>query len=99
MIRPERPLESLSAFQRDLLAIVADNEGAIGSTLKDQVEEARREEITNGRHYRNLDELVHEGFVEKRKTEPSNSYYLTDEGRERLEDDLRWRQLRLEDQS
>ena len=97
MVRPERPLESLTAFQRDLLAIVADNEGATGSALQDQAEEARREDITNGSLYRNLDKLVDEGYVEKRKTKPSNSYFLTEEGRNRLEDDLRWRQLRLED--
>lgn len=96
MVRPERPLESLSAFQRDLLTIVADNEGAIGSTIQDLVEEARREDITHGRLYRNLDKLVDEGYVEKRKRKPSNTYYLTEEGRDRLEDDLRWRQLRLE---
>lgn len=97
MVRPERPLESLSAFQRDLLTVIADNEGATGSTLQDLVESARREDITHGRLYRNLDKLVEEGYVEKRKRKPSNLYHLTEEGRNRLKDDLRWRQLRLED--
>ena len=97
MIRPERPLESLNGFQRDLLTVIAANEGETGLTLKEEVEEARGEGITRGRLYRNLDILVDEGCVEKRKSKGKNSYYLTTEGRERLEDDLRWRQLRLED--
>ena len=97
MVRPERPLEALNGFQRDLLTVIADNEGSTGLTLKEKVEEARREDITRGRLYRNLDILVDEAFVEKRKRKATNSYYLTTEGRERLEDDLRWRHLRLED--
>ena len=97
MIRAQRPLESLNGFQRDLLTVIAANEASTGLTLKDKVEEARREEITRGRLYRNLDTLVERGFVEKRKRKATNSYYLTTEGSERLEDDLGWRQSRIED--
>lgn len=97
MIRSERPLESLTAFQRDLLAVIASNEGSSGSEIQTRVEEARREEFQHGRLYRNLDALVDEGYVEKRKTKSANSYYLTEAGRDRLEDDLRWRQSKVED--
>ena len=81
-------MNDLTGFQRDLLYVIAENDGAKGLAIKDEMDTYYGSEINHGRLYPNLDHLVGEGYVEKgRLDDRTNSYSLTDRGVELLQFD------------
>jgi PadR family transcriptional regulator PadR len=81
----EASCAGLTAFQRDLVAIIAHKGRPYGLQIKRKLEQHRYEEVNHGRLYPNLDTLVRHGFVEKRERDRrTNEYALTDTGRSEL---------------
>lgn len=80
----------MSAFQSDLLVVLADNEPCKGVTIMRDIEN-RYPTVTAGRLYPNLDELVAEGLVKKREKDGrTNEYAITDKGVRELNDYQKW---------
>lgn len=81
----------LTKFQRDLLTVIAGLEEPNGLEIKSEMEDYYINEINHGRLYPNLDTLVDRGFVEKsKKDERTNSYGITESGRDKLEKRRDW---------
>ncbi len=88
---PRTTLSELSAFQRDLLFVIASVEPAKGLKIRDEVSEYYTDKVNNGRLYPNLDTLVEKGFVEKGQFDKrTNAYELTERGRKQLETRRQW---------
>lgn len=84
-------MRDLTGFQRDLLVVIAGLDSVKGLEIKDELDEYYGKEINHGRLYPNLDDLVDNGLVEKGQIdERTNSYSLTDEGRQQLADRYEW---------
>lgn len=94
--RPEpgagRVYATLTAFQRDLLHVVAEREGACGAELGRAVSEYRgRRAAASGRLYPNLDTLVDAGLVTKAERDGrENAYRVTAQGERALEERRAW---------
>lgn len=74
-------MQQLSSFQRDLMYVVAGLEEPNGLEVRDELESYYSRDVTHGRLYPNLDELVDMGLVKKGKhDERSNYYALTSAG-------------------
>lgn len=96
------PLADLTAFQRDVLTVVARLDGdekPHGLAIKHRLEDdLGKREVNHGRLYPNLDTLVDKGLIEKgSKDRRTNSYTLTDRGQRELRSDLNWREGVLAD--
>jgi len=92
-------MHGLSAFQRDVLYVLAGLENPYGLAVKSELETYYEGEVNHGRLYPNLDELVDRGYVEKGEIDRrTNSYELTDEGRQLLADRRRWESEHLENE-
>lgn len=86
-------LSGLTAFQRDLLVVIAGGEDEdedadvlYGLAIKEDLEEYYETEINHGRLYPNLDTLVEKGLVEKGQLDRrTNSYEITDKGIQELQ--------------
>lgn len=86
-----KAMHDLTGFQRDCLVVIAGNESAKGLAIKDELDQYYGTDVNHGRLYPNLDELVDAGLVEKGQIDDrTNSYSLTNEGREVLEDRYEW---------
>jgi DNA-binding PadR family transcriptional regulator len=86
----------LTGFQRDLLYCIAAVEEPYGLGIKEELEEHSSTEINHGRLYPNLQTLVDEGYLEKRKLDDrTNTYELTDTGRELLAERQEWEAAQL----
>lgn len=86
----------LTAFQRDLLYVIAGREEPHGLALKAVLEESYDTEINHGRLYPNLDDLVEAGLVEKGEIDRrTNSYTITDAGRELIDERRDWEEAVL----
>ena len=73
-------LEDLTAFQRHLLAVLADGPD-YGLGIKRKLEAWSGEGLNHGRLYPNLDTLVEEGLVEKSELDKrTNEYKLSEKG-------------------
>ena len=88
-------MDDLTAFQRDVLFVVAGNDSPHGLAIKEALDGYYNEEINHGRLYPNLDDLVDMGLIEKgERDRRTNEYELTDRGvrelvaRRRFEDNL-----------
>jgi PadR family transcriptional regulator PadR len=87
----------LTAFQRDLLLVVADLNGAKGVTIKEDIEEYYQEEINHGRLYPNLDNLAEKGLVDKSQLDKrTNKYEMTRRGVREVEQRLDWEREKAE---
>lgn len=87
----------LTAFQRDLLFVIAGREEPHGLALKSVLEQSYESEINHGRLYPNLDELVDAGLVEKGQIDRrTNSYTITETGQSLIEDRRAWEDAVLE---
>lgn len=81
----------LTAFQRDLLYVIAGLDDPHGLAIKADLEDFYETEIHHGRLYPNLDELVEKGMVEKGQLDRrTNVYTLTDRGRREIEARREW---------
>jgi len=85
----------LTAFQRDILYVVAGQDSPHGLAVKEELDEYYGEDINHGRLYPNLSTLVDKGLLEKgEKDRRTNEYQLTDRGqreivaRRQFEDEL-----------
>jgi PadR family transcriptional regulator PadR len=84
-------MHELTGFKRDLLTIIAGLDEPKGLDVKDELDEYYEQEINYGRLYPNLNELADEGLVEIGSIDDrTNSYTLTDEGREALRAHREW---------
>lgn len=84
-------MDDLTAFQRDLLYMIAGIERPYGLKVKRSLEEYYTNEINHSRLYQNMDRLVDEGLLEKGSIDDrTNLYQLTAEGRRELEERREW---------
>jgi len=86
-------MQELTAFQRDLLFVIAGLEEPHGLAVKAEIESAYPSEVRPGRLYPNLDTLANRELIEKSEMDGrTNAYTLTDRGRDKLRDRLEWQQ-------
>jgi DNA-binding PadR family transcriptional regulator len=84
---------NLSAFQRDILFIIAEIGPSKGLRIKSELQDLYGEEVNHGRLYPNLDQLVEGGFIDKAERDKrTNEYSLTDDGREAMDVFIDWQQ-------
>lgn len=87
-------MDDLTAFQRDVLFIIAgmdDDPYPHGLSIKEELEAHYSDEVNHGRLYPNLDELVEMSLVEKGQIDRrTNSYALTDRGWETIDARREW---------
>lgn len=84
-------MHDMTAFQRDLLFVIAGLDEPHGLAIKDGLEEYYDDEVRHGRLYPNLDSLVDLGLVEKgKKDRRTNEYRMTDRGSRELRARVRW---------
>ena len=84
-------MNDLTAFQRDLLYIIAGLEPLHGLAIAEELTDYYNKEIQHGRLYPNLDTLVDKGLVEKEQEDGrTNSYSLTKRGYRELEVRQEW---------
>ena len=81
----------LTAFQRDILYVIAGLDAPKGLAIKDELDEYYNTVVNHGRLYPNLDALVEKGLIEKgQKDDRTNAYTLTNRGRRELEARREW---------
>lgn len=84
-------MEDLTAFQRDLLYVIAGQDKPHGLALKAEIEEYYEKEVHHGRLYPNLDTLADKGLIDKQPLDNrTNSYTLTSDGRQALNSRASW---------
>lgn len=90
-------MRDLSAFQRDILYVVAGLPVPYGLAIKRGLEEYYEAEVNHGRLYPNLDDLVQAGLLEKSELDKrTNRYGLTAHGRAVIESRRGWEHENLE---
>jgi DNA-binding PadR family transcriptional regulator len=88
---PTGVMHDLTAFQRDILYVVAGLDNSYGLGIKRGLEGYYHTEINHGRLYPNLDSLVERGLLEKSALDKrTNLYTLTDEGYESIRERRSW---------
>lgn len=89
-------MADLTAFQRDVLFAVANLDGPNGQDIRANLGTTQDRTVRSGHIYLNLEELVDAGLIEKRaKNGRSNTYSLTQDGEEWLENRLEWEQTHV----
>lgn len=89
-------MEDLTAFQRDLLIVIAGMDAPYGLAIKEEMEEYYESDINHGRLYPNLDSLVDAGLVSKGQIDRrTNCYELTQKGSAVLEDRKDWERAHM----
>ena len=84
-------MEDLTAFQRDMLYIIAGLDAPMGLSIKEELEKYYDKEVAHGRLYPNLDTIVEKGLVEKGSQDNrTNSYTLTPRALREIEARRRW---------
>jgi len=84
-------LSDLSAFQRDVLWVLADESDQKGVAIKRHLEEYYGDHVNHAQLYPNLDDLVEAGLVEKAHADGrTNAYSLTEAGRRALSARQAW---------
>lgn len=84
-------MHDLTAFQRDILYVLAGSDDAYGLAIKQELEEYYEGDVNHGRLYPNLDDLVEWGYVTKGQLDRrTNSYNLTESGRNLIERRREW---------
>ena len=78
-------MHDLIGFQRDALYIIAGMDSPKGLAIKEKLDDYYASEINHGRLYPNLDALIEMDLVEKGEIDDrTNSYTLTEEGKDLL---------------
>lgn len=81
----------LTAFQRDILYVAADQDPPYGLAIKRALESYYEQEVNHGRLYPNLDTLVERGLLKKGELDKrTNSYELTDRAYQMLAARREW---------
>ncbi|NKE38093.1 PadR family transcriptional regulator [Natronococcus sp. JC468] len=81
----------LTAFQRDLLFVVAGLDEPHGLGIKEELEDYYEKEVHHGRLYPNLDTVVDKGLIDKGHLDRrTNIYSLTQRGQRELEARREW---------
>jgi len=76
----------LTAFQRDLLYVIAGLDEPHGLAIKEELEDYYEKEVHHGRLYPNLDTIVEKGLIDKGQLDRrTNVYSLTQRGQRELE--------------
>jgi len=89
-------LFKLTAFQRDLLFIIASLDQPSGQDIKKKFEAEAASKINRGNIYPNLDDLDGAGYLKKESLyRRTNCYILTQQGRHRLQQRYEWEQAHL----
>lgn len=90
-------MHDLTAFQRDLLYVIAGSDEPNGLAIKRVLESYYEQEIHHGRLYPNLDTLVNKGLIEKgERDRRSNFYALTRRGEREIEARQGWEETQIE---
>lgn len=90
-------MDDLTGFQRASLSIIAGLGAPHRIAIKDELEEYDQNEVQDGRLYPTLDTPVEKGLVEKSKQDGrTNSYSLTTEGHQVIQDRREWEETYLE---
>jgi DNA-binding PadR family transcriptional regulator len=85
------PFRDLSAFQRDVLWILAHNGPSKGLAILEALTHYYGEGVNHGRLYPNLDELVEDGLIDKgQRDRRTNEYQLSKSGEQALAVRLEW---------
>lgn len=86
-----KPFTDVTAFQQQVLGILARDGPEYGLGIKREVEQLSGEEVNHGRLYPNLDTLVDMGMVEKSERDKrTNEYALTDRGYNAVRSQFVW---------
>jgi len=86
-------MHDLSAFQRDVLYVLAGNSGAKGLEIKKKLEKYYSEDVLHGRLYPNLNDLADKHYVQIEEADGrTNAYSLTDKGKQSLRARRQWEQ-------
>ncbi|MDG5762067.1 PadR family transcriptional regulator [Natronococcus sp. A-GB1] len=81
----------LTAFQRDLLYVVAGLDEPHGLAIEEKLEEYYEKKVHHGRLYPNLDTIVEKGLIDKGQLDRrTNVYSLTQRGQRELEARSEW---------
>ncbi len=81
----------LTAFQRDILVILAADREYNGLAIKEALEDYYGEVVNHGRLYPNLDNLVEDGYISKYEIDDrTNGYELTPKGEDLLRHRIQW---------
>lgn len=84
-------MHDLTAFQRDILYVMAGMEEPKGLAIKDELDKCHEQDINPGRLYPNLDKLVEKGLVEKGEIDKRTNYYsLTEWGEDEVDAHVEW---------
>jgi len=84
-------MDDLTAFQRDLLYVIAGLGEPHGLAIKEELEQYYGGEVHHGRLYPNLDALVEKGLVSKgSRDKRTNEYTLTVRGERELSARQEW---------
>ena len=90
-------MNDLTGFQRDLLFVVAGNEGTHGLGIRAEMDDYYNAEINHSRLYPNLDTLVEKGLLEKSEVDGrTNAYHITTRGRREIDARMDWQRARAE---
>jgi DNA-binding PadR family transcriptional regulator len=84
-------MQGLTAFQRDLLHVIAGLDDPPGLVIKKELDEYYDEEVISSRLYMNLDELVVDGLVQKGQYDDrTNAYIITEKGEQMINERAGW---------
>lgn len=85
-------MHDLTAFQRDILFVLAGLENPHGLGIKAELETYYDGEVHHGRLYPNLNTLVEKGLVEKQTVDRrTNSYTLSARGEQTIDKFRDWK--------
>lgn len=84
-------MRDLTAFQRDLLHIIAGLDEPPGTRIREELEDYYQEGVYSGKMYPNLDTLAEKELIRKGKHDDrTNLYELTEKGEKRLDQRAAW---------
>jgi len=91
VVQERARLAELTAFQRDVLWVLAHHGALKGLAIKSKLRTYYEREVNHGQLYPNLDSLVEAGYVKKgKRDERTNEYSLTADGRQALQRRRTW---------
>jgi len=77
----------LTGFERDLLVEIYQMDQPSGQAIRGRMEAEHGEDVKDGRLYKNLNDLVDYGLIDKGEQDLRTNYYeITDDGRRLVEE-------------